>query len=352
MPSINDNLNMLLENYFKAVENLESALVFDRSGLLIAKRAQGRLAGFLDRTRKETNHGDAYGALAGLIDNTFQRLKTYEIGSFGTTTIDTEDHRIIFTEAGPKAILLSVFPFDLEINRVLPYCFLIAEKVALIIEGKVSEFLTLNIPSLQVGFELGIDPSQIIQGPVKYDDNNVAKKVEMRYKLVVVGDSAVGKTSLINQFVTKSFTDDYRPTLGISITSQVYRIQGFDEAKINFMCWDIAGQKFFQRVRKHYYQRAQAAYIMYDVTNQESFDHVEDWYNDLHLEVPQVPTVLIGNKIDLDAGRVISTEDGITKAKRLKCSFLETSAKTGYNVRDAFHLLGIGLFFKADAKRM
>ncbi len=94
----------------------------------------------------------------------------------------------------------------------------------------------------------------------------------MRYKLIVLGDAGVGKTSLINQFVTKKFYNDYRPTLGISITSQVYNVQGFEEAKINFMIWDVAGQKFFQRVRKHYYQQAHAAFIMYDVTNQSSFD--------------------------------------------------------------------------------
>ena len=115
-----------------------------------------------------------------------------------------------------------------------------------------------------------LTPLQFYVTPLKFDEQNIVKHTEMRYKLIVLGDAGVGKTSLINQFVTKKFYNDYRPTLGISITSQVYNVQGFEEAKINFMIWDVAGQKFFQRVRKHYYQQAHAAFIMYDVTNQSA----------------------------------------------------------------------------------
>jgi small GTP-binding protein len=346
MSTMLERLNLLLDNYFVAVDTIEMCMIFDRNGLLITKKSTGRLMGLFEQ--KVTNNDEIYGAITGLVERTLLRITNeYAIGAFGTGSFETESHRLVFTEAGPQAILLSIFQYSTELNSVLPYCFLVAEKVSCIIEGKFTEQHSLTIPNLELGFELGINPSTILRTPLKYDDQNVAKRTEMRYKLIVLGNAGVGKTSLINQFVTKKFYNDYRPTLGISITSQVYNVQGFDEAKINFMIWDVAGQKFFQRVRKHYYQQAHAAFIMYDVTNKQTFEDVEMWHEDIRAELPSIPFVIIGNKIDLNDKRVISRAEGVEKAKRLKCSFMETSAKTGENVMDAFNILGIGLFFKS-----
>jgi small GTP-binding protein len=352
MSTTQEQLQILLDNYFSAVDNIETSLIFDRDGLLVARKEKGRLVGLFEKKEKNDLKSEQFGAIAGVVEQTLNRIKSYEIGEFGNSTIDTDEHRLVFTEAGPNAILLSVYPYDMEINQVLPYCFLVAEKIAIVLEGKMHSLTNLSIPNLQLGFELGIDPANIMRGPVKYDSNQVAKKIEMRFKLIVVGDATVGKTSLINQFVTHTFVTDYRPTLGISITSQVYRVQGFDESRINFMVWDVAGQKFFQRVRKHYYSHAHAAFIVYDVTSRDTFDHVEMWYNDMQGEIPKVPIVLVGNKTDLSDQRVVSLAEGREKAKALKCLFMETSAKTGENVRDAFNILGIGLFFKSDAKTL
>ena len=162
-----------------------------------------------------------------------------QLGLLAREAFETESHRLIFTEAGPQAILLSVFQYTVELNSILPYCFLVAEKVSTIIEGKLTEQHSLTIPNLELGFELGINPTTILRPPLKFDEQNIVKHTEMRYKLIVLGDAGVGKTSLINQFVTKKFYNDYCPTLGISITSQVYNVQGFEEAKINFMIWDV-----------------------------------------------------------------------------------------------------------------
>lgn len=342
-----ERLTTLLENYFKAVDSIESALIFDRHGLLIIKKSRGRLTGLFEKSQ-DTSNEEIIGAITALVEKTLTRITSeYAIGAFGTGSFETEDNRLIFTEAGPNAILLSVFRFDVELNKVLPYCFLVAEKISAILEGKFNEFHSLTIPNLELGFELGINPASIMRAPVRYDDQNAPRRTEMRYKLIVLGNAGVGKTSIINQFVTKKFYNDYRPTLGISITSQVYNIQGFEESKINFMIWDLAGQKFFQRVRKHYYLNAHAAFIMYDTTDRESFNAVDFWYNDVRSELPAVPFVILGNKIDLTEKRQVSTAEGRAKAQQLHCAFLETSAKTGENVMDAFNILGIGLFFKS-----
>jgi small GTP-binding protein len=346
MSSTLEKLNILLNNYFEAVSFIESALVFDRHGLLLTKKSRGKLSGLFEKDAKDIKESEIYGAITGIVDKTLNRITNeYEIGSFGTGSFETEDHRLVFTEAGPQAILLSVFRYEVELNGVLPYCFLIAEKISNIVGDRPVQ---LAVPHLELGFELGISPASIIKTPIQYTDDHVVKRTEMRFKLIVLGDSSVGKTSLINQFVTKKFYTDYRPTLGISITSQVYSLQGFDETTINLMLWDLAGQKFFKRVRKHYYQAANAAFIVFDVTRQDTFDNIKIWFEDLKesLEDKTPPIVIIGNKIDLEKERVISLDAAQQLAKDLHCSYMETSAKTGENVRDAFSLIGIGLFFK------
>ena len=144
---------------------------------------------------------------------------------------------------------------------------------------------------------------------------------------------------------------DYRPTLGISITAQEYKMQGFDDKTLSLLIWDLAGQKFFQRVRKHYYHGAKAAFIMYDTSRRETFDNrVEFWYNDLKAALPDIPIVIIGNKIDLTEDRQVTPTEGEALAKKLRCSFLETSALSGENVKDAFSLIGIGLIFQLQSK--
>ncbi len=87
-------------------------------------------------------------------------------------------------------------------------------------------------------------------------------------------------------------------------------------------------------------------FIVYDVTRKETFERVDYWYNDTKSEIGEIPFVLIGNKIDLEDKRQVSTEDGEKKAAELKCSFIETSAKENINVQDTFKILGIGMFFK------
>ena len=209
----------------------------------------------------------------------------------------------------------------------------------------------LIIPNLHLGYELDYDPEKAKTNELSLI--SLPEKFEMRFKLVLLGDPAVGKTSLINQFVSKKFVEDYRPTLGISITNQIYKMQGFDHKLLNFMIWDLAGQKFFKRVRSAYYQAANAAYITYDITRRETFDEsVEFWFNDLRAVIPNIPVVLIGNKLDLAVERQVSTEEGQLLAKKLRCSFMETSAKSGANVKDAFSVVGINLFFEIKSSRL
>lgn len=344
MSNIDEQIEILLYNFFQGViEEIEAAYVFDREGLLIAKKT----IAMQDSTESEDM---VYGAVVGVVDSTLKRINSEYPGSFGTGTFETEDHRLNFIEAGSHAILLSVFKSETMLSKVMPYCYLVAEKVARIVEGR-GENIDLSIPNLYLGYELELDTS-VTNGPLlQFNVDATQMKKEMHFKLCVIGEPAVGKTSLINQFVHEKFITDYKPTLGISITSQSYDIQGFDEKQMNFMIWDVAGQKFFQRVRQYYYMGSNVTFIVFDTTRRETFEKVEYWFDDIHKVIPNLPIVIVGNKIDLDADRQVSHDEGESLARKLRCSYMETSAKSGENVRDAFSIVGIGLFFKIKKKR-
>jgi len=168
------------------------------------------------------------------------------------------------------------------------------------------------------------------------------------YKIAVVGDYAVGKTSLINKFVQKKFEKEYKPTLGADIVlkTEIIDIDG-DNFDVRFQFWDIAGQSKWETLRRRYLKGSSAIVIVYDVTRLPSFYHVRDrWKVEIEnhayesdqekIEQP-IPVFLIGNKIDLEEIIKVTHDEGLKMSKDVNAyEFLETSAKTGDNVNDAF----------------
>ncbi|MHA1734483.1 MAG: GTP-binding protein [Promethearchaeota archaeon] len=331
----------LLENFLAASHSVVSALVYDRDGLLIGKATRKAISG-KGGVEDEGDEDEVYGALGSLIEPVLKKVVDYEIGSFGSGTFESEDYRLIFLEAGTRAILLAVVPYDVNVNDVMKYCYLVAEKIAAILGGTFSEYHSLTVPD----FDLHININYMERAIQDGDFLRMNNQAGMSFKLIILGDHAVGKTSLVDQFVIKKFKEDYRPTLGLSITEQEFLIQGFEESRLKFLIYDLAGQRFFQRVRKQYYFGAHTAFIVFDVTRRETFDNLQFWFDDLRGEL-NVPVVVIGNKVDLVDDRVVSTDEGRAWAKSHACSYIETSAKKGTNVKDAFNLVGIGLFFKS-----
>lgn len=326
-------ITQLLKNYLAVAPEVSSSWVFDREGLVIAKYARGEQETDPDTT---TQGGDmVFGALASIIEPMLGKITEYEVGSFGMGTFEAEDYSLVFLEAGKEALFLTVVPYEVPVNRILPYGYLVAEKVAAILAGAFHDHQSLEIPELEFNFDLDVSKCPTL-----------GESRKMIFKLIILGDQAVGKTSLINHFVTKKFQEDYRPTLGLSITEQEFTIQGLEESRLKFMIYDLAGQKFFGRVRKHYYFGAQAAFVVFDVTRPDTFERLQYWVDDVHEFIPEIPVVVVGNKIDLGEQREVSAKEGRAKARELRANYIETSALTGENVKDAFNLLGIGLFFK------
>ncbi|MGQ4875113.1 MAG: GTP-binding protein [Promethearchaeia archaeon] len=346
-----ESISILLNNFINVRNEVEIVYLYSREGLLIAKAGHLQLNGSDDRDLEEIS-----GAITALVENLFQKInKEYKIGHFGSGSFETPDNRIIFLEAGPEAILMCVCRTDTNLNKLFPYAYLVVEKIAQILEESFDfRYNSLEIPDLSIHDTFTIewekyktDSDQPILENVylKYHIKKADKKKKI-FKLIILGAAGVGKTTLVNSFLKKEQISDYRPTLGISISSQKYYIQGFKDDLISFLIYDLAGQEFFKRVRYDYYQGANCAFVVYDVTDRISFDEgVDFWINDVRSELGDIPIVLIGNKIDLEDKRKVSKEEGLRKAEQFRCFFTETSALYNINVQDTFKLIGIGLFF-------
>ncbi|XP_032033409.1 ras-related protein Rab-37 isoform X2 [Hylobates moloch] len=166
------------------------------------------------------------------------------------------------------------------------------------------------------------------------------------HKTILVGDSGVGKTSLLVQFDQGKFIPgSFSATVGIGFTNKVVTVDG---VRVKLQIWDTAGQERFRSVTHAYYRDAQALLLLYDITNKSSFDNIRAWLTEIHEYAQRdVVIMLLGNKADMSSERVIRSEDGETLAREYGVPFLETSAKTGMNVELAFLAIAKELKYRA-----
>ncbi|KAK9467056.1 ras family-domain-containing protein [Lipomyces arxii] len=173
-----------------------------------------------------------------------------------------------------------------------------------------------------------------------------APKPTASVKLVLLGEAAVGKSSLVLRFVSNDFQENKEPTIGAAFLTQKCTLPN---RTIKFEIWDTAGQERFASLAPMYYRNAQTALVVYDLTKPTSLIKARHWVNELHAQAsPKIVIALVGNKLDLcnepgeasseeeEDRRKISTEEGRKFAEDEGLLFFETSAKTGANVRDVF----------------
>ncbi|MFX0014001.1 MAG: Rab family GTPase [Promethearchaeota archaeon] len=161
----------------------------------------------------------------------------------------------------------------------------------------------------------------------------------MKLKIVLAGDGAVGKTSLIDRFVTGSFTGDYKATIGVAVTSKTLLV---NDNEIYLQIWDIAGQTLFRQFRKKFYTKSEGALLVFDLTVPKSLDNLRlSWIDDIKEITGEIPFVLIGNKADLKELRAVSHEEikSLIEEQTNIAAYFDTSALTGENVESAFHKL-------------
>ena len=157
------------------------------------------------------------------------------------------------------------------------------------------------------------------------------------FKIVVVGDYGVGKTTLILNFTEHKFRELYIPTIGVQFSIKDLNYKG---EPVKLTIWDIAGQEEFKFVRTEFYKGASVQILVYDITRSESLDNLENWYKDVIKYAGEIPVLILGNKFDLDDERQIDFEEAKSKIKlksfKNVIGILETSAKSSKNVNEAF----------------
>uniref|UniRef100_A0A4W4EGC4 RAB41, member RAS oncogene family n=1 Tax=Electrophorus electricus TaxID=8005 RepID=A0A4W4EGC4_ELEEL len=152
-----------------------------------------------------------------------------------------------------------------------------------------------------------------------------------KFKLVFLGEQSVGKTSLITRFMYDSFDNTYQATIGIDFLSKTMYLE---DRTVRLQLWDTAGQERFRSLIPSYIRDSTVAVVVYDITNVNSFQQTSKWIDDVRTERgSDVIIMLVGNKTDLADKRQITIEEGEQRAKELSVMFIETSAKTGYNVK-------------------
>jgi Ras-related protein Rab-1A len=159
---------------------------------------------------------------------------------------------------------------------------------------------------------------------------------DYRYKAVIVGDGAVGKTTLIIRYTERRFRESYIPTIGVQFTVKEVSYQ---DCSAEFILWDIAGQEQFRFLRSGFYSGSDVGIIVFDVTDVVSFGNITNWFEELRRFRGNIPLVLLGNKIDLDTERIVSHRIAQELANNLGIPYYETSAKTGENVSTIFNNL-------------
>ena len=151
--------------------------------------------------------------------------------------------------------------------------------------------------------------------------------------MIILGDGNVGKTSIINNFVGKTFARQYLMTIGADFHVRSMTVDG---EEVNIQIWDIPGQERFSAIRKSFYIGSKGVLLVYDITNSKSFNNLQFWIKEIRRFSSDSKIIIIGNKIDLQLQRTVDTLEAQSFASENDALYVETSAKTGNNINLAF----------------
>lgn len=161
----------------------------------------------------------------------------------------------------------------------------------------------------------------------------MAREYDHLFKLLIIGDSGVGKSSLLIRFSDNTFSGSYITTIGVDFKIRTVVING---ERVKLQIWDTAGQERFRTITNTYYRGTHGVIVVYDVTNGESFANVKRWLQEIESNCDVVNKVLVGNKNDDPNRKVVITEDSDRFAKQMDIQLFETSAKDNLNVEEMF----------------
>jgi small GTP-binding protein len=164
------------------------------------------------------------------------------------------------------------------------------------------------------------------------DQNDNQNKINI--KIITLGDSHVGKSSLIVKYIDNKFSNSYVSTIGYDLKLKDVNLKNGDNVRLTV--FDTAGQERFKSLAKNFIRKANGILLVYDISERLSFKNIENWMESIRENSDRLPTILIGNKSDLNDERTVSFEEGNQKANEYGCPFYETSCKNGDNVNKCF----------------
>ncbi len=168
---------------------------------------------------------------------------------------------------------------------------------------------------------------------------NVQCEYETIIKLLLIGNSGVGKTNFIFRYVENSYTTAHLSTVGFDFKSKLTKLPK-SKKTVKLQIWDTAGQERYISVNKSLFLKVQGILLFYSVTDRESFDNIKNWIDIIKDTCDLLPIILIGNKIDDENNRVVREEEGKNLAKKYNLEFMECSGKKNIKVKEAFDKIG------------
>jgi small GTP-binding protein len=180
---------------------------------------------------------------------------------------------------------------------------------------------------------------------LKWSVTTLADNAAYLFKIVFLGEGAVGKTSLVGRFVYNSFEGDYLATIGTDIHLKMVQVE---DTLVKLVIWDIAGQDNFAQLRRAYYQNASGAFFVFDTSRPETIARVDDWMKALYAVAGEIPLVILENKVDLENRVTDSQKKQISD--KYNVEIIRTSAKEDTNVENAFQEMTRKILEKARGK--
>jgi len=228
--------NELLTKFLLKYEDVDALIVSDHEGFIIAGQ------------KRATVDMELVSVLTALINPVLERIRDeFAFKKFGSASFDTEENRLLFISIDENTTLSVVLDTMASVDKISPYAYFLAEKTAQIINATEEDIIQVDMPDFGTEIDTTTDSSRIKEQiyQMRLDSGGIYK-----FKFIIVGDKAVGKSSIVRRFVENKFSLDYRSTLGLNVLTHSMKFYGNE---VNFMLWDLGGQDYFKRFRKTYY---------------------------------------------------------------------------------------------------
>ena len=207
-------------------------------------------------------------------------------------------------------------------------------------------FLSDNITKNNLSSTIQNKPDSLLEDS-KYSSKQKevsVDKITHKFNVILVGDTSVGKTSILNRFIGKQFSSTYKCTVGVEFKIKSILLDPYTSSELKI--WDTCGEEKFKSITRQYYKDANGVILLYDLSDKKTFDSLNNWLKEIRNNAPKYCSIIVvGNKADLE--RKVSNDDAMTFAKNENVSYLEVSAKNGINIELIFEKLSKEMVIKS-----